>query len=172
MPVIPATAPASTGAGYRPSSLIKARIRRSERGFTDAGGVPQAGRGASSHPVYRRLLADAETAIGLYRKLARNRAGSYLLESAEQGVWSRYSFVGVRAAATLTEQHGQAIWLGHAPVGLPTGGDPLVAVRETLRLLHTPHGEGCRPSPPAWLVISATTRYAGWNASLIPVLTT
>jgi anthranilate synthase component 1 len=96
-------------------------------------------------PVYRRLLADAETAIGLYRKLARNRPGSYLLESAEQGVWSRYSFVGVRAAATLTERHGQAIWLGHAPVGLPTGGDPLVAVRETLRLLHTPRGEGLPP---------------------------
>jgi anthranilate synthase component 1 len=96
-------------------------------------------------PVYRRLLADAETAIGLYRKLARNRAGSYLLESAEQGVWSRYSFVGVRTAATLTEQHGQAVWLGHAPVGLPTGGDPLAAVRETLRLLHTPHGEDLPP---------------------------
>ena len=97
-------------------------------------------------PVYRRLLADAETAIGLYRKLARNQPGTYLLESAEQGVWSRYSFVGVRAAATLTEQHGQAIWLGHAPpVGLPTGGDPLVAVRETLRLLHTPRGEGLPP---------------------------
>ena len=60
-------------------------------------------------------------------------------------MWSRYSFVGVRAAATLTEQHGEAIWLGHAPVGLPTGGDPLVAVRETLRLLHTPHGEGLPP---------------------------
>src|SRR4029453_10647182 len=96
-------------------------------------------------PVYRRLLADAETAIGLYRKLARNRGGSYLLESAEQGVWSRYSFVGVRTAATLTEQHGQAVWLGHAPVGLPTGGDPLAAVRETLRLLHTPRGEGLPP---------------------------
>ena len=95
--------------------------------------------------VYRRLLADAETAIGLYRKLARNRSGTYLLESAEQGVWSRYSFVGVRAAATLTEQDGAAIWTGHAPVGLPTGGDPLVAVRETLRLLHTPHGEGLPP---------------------------
>ena len=26
-------------------------------------------------PVYRRLLADAETAIGLYRKLARNQRG-------------------------------------------------------------------------------------------------
>ncbi len=96
-------------------------------------------------PVYRRLLADAETAIGLYRKLARNRSGSYLLESAEQGVWSRYSFVGVRAAATLTERNGEAVWLGQAPVGLPTGGDPLAAVRETLRLLHTPHGEGLPP---------------------------
>jgi anthranilate synthase component I len=96
-------------------------------------------------PVYRRLLADAETAIGLYRKLARNRPGTYLLESAEQGVWSRYSFVGVRAAATLTEQNGQAAWTGHAPIGLPTGGDPLAAVRETLRLLHTPHNEGLPP---------------------------
>jgi anthranilate synthase component 1 len=92
--------------------------------------------------VYRRLLADAETPIGLYRKLARNERGTYLLESAEQGVWSRYSFVGVRAAATLTEQDGRAVWGGHAPVGLPTGGDPLAAVRETLRLLHTPRGEG------------------------------
>ena len=27
--------------------------------------------------VYRRLFADAETAIGLYRKLARNRSGAY-----------------------------------------------------------------------------------------------
>jgi anthranilate synthase component I len=96
-------------------------------------------------PVYRRLLADAETAIGLYRKLARNQPGTYLLESAEQGVWSRYSFVGVGAAATLTEQHGQAIWRGHAPVGLPADGDPLVAVAETLRLLHTPHGDGLPP---------------------------
>ena len=95
--------------------------------------------------VYRRLLADAETPIGLYRKLARNRPGTYLLESAEQGVWSRYSFVGVRAAATLTEQNGQATWSGHAPVGLPTGGDPLAAVRETLRLLHTPASEGLPP---------------------------
>ena len=95
--------------------------------------------------VYRRLLADAETAIGLYGKLAQNRPGSYLLESAEQGVWSRYSFIGVRAAATLTERDGQAVWTGHAPVGLPSGGDPVEAVRETLRLLHTPRTDGLPP---------------------------
>src|SRR5215207_2590785 len=96
-------------------------------------------------PVFRRFLADGETAIGLYRKLAANLPGTYLLESAEQGVWSRYSFVGVRAAATLTEEAGQLRWLGHTPVGLPTAGDPLAAVRETLRLLHTPRGEGLPP---------------------------
>jgi anthranilate synthase component 1 len=95
--------------------------------------------------VYRRLLADAETAIGLYAKLAQNRPGSYLLESAEQGVWSRYSFIGVRAAATLTERDGEAVWSGHTPVGLPDGGDPVQAVRETLRRLHTPRAEGLPP---------------------------
>jgi anthranilate synthase component 1 len=52
--------------------------------------------------VHQRFLADAETAVGLYRKLSGGRTGTYLLESAEQGVWSRYSFIGVRAAATLT----------------------------------------------------------------------
>ena len=95
--------------------------------------------------VYRRLLADTETAVGLYRKLSEGRPGSYLLESAEQGTWSRYSFIGVRAAATLTERGGQTVWTGHAPVGLPSGGDPLEAVRETLRLLHTPRTEGLPP---------------------------
>src|SRR5829696_6261356 len=96
-------------------------------------------------PVFRRFLADGETAIGLYRKLAANLPGTYLLESAEQGVWSRYSFVGVRAAATLTEEAGQLRWLGNTPVGLPTGGDPLSALAETLQLLHTSPTEGMPP---------------------------
>lgn len=94
-------------------------------------------------PVHARFLADAETAVGLYAKLARNAPGTYLLESAEQGVWSRYSFIGVRSAATLTEADGQACWTGHAPAGMPDGGDPLDALRATLRLLHTP-----APLPP------------------------
>ncbi|MFP5281832.1 MAG: anthranilate synthase component I, partial [Actinomycetes bacterium] len=64
---------------------------------------------------------------------------------AEQGVWSRYSFVGVRAAAVLTEVGGQATWIPSAPVGLPLGGDPLAAVRDTLAALHTPAGSGLPP---------------------------
>ena len=89
-------------------------------------------------PVVRRYFADTETAVGLYAKLAGNRAGTFLLESAERGVWSRWSFVGVRAAATLSEVDGRATWTGEVPVGMPAGGDPLAAVGQTVALLHTP----------------------------------
>ncbi|MGY3201074.1 anthranilate synthase component I [Streptomyces sp. TE5632] len=90
-------------------------------------------------PVTRKLLVDGDTPVGLYRKLAAERPGTFLLESAENGrSWSRYSFVGVRSAATLTERAGQAHWEGTPPVGVPAEGDPLVALRATLETLHTP----------------------------------
>ncbi|MGP8302496.1 anthranilate synthase component I [Streptomyces inhibens] len=101
-------------------------------------------------PVTRRLLADGDTPVGLYRKLAAERPGTFLLESAENGrTWSRYSFIGVRSAATLTTRDGQAHWLGAPPVGVPTDGDPLAALRATVEALHTPRdlieGEGLPP---------------------------
>ena len=122
-------------------------------------GFKEAARTQRVIPVYRRLLADAETAISLYLKLAgSNRSGSFLLESAEQGVWSRYSFVGVRSAAVLTEVDGEVAWQGNVPAGLPTEGDPLEALRETLRLLHTPHGDGLPP------LTSGMVGYLGYDA--------
>ncbi|MGQ7296083.1 anthranilate synthase component I [Quadrisphaera sp. KR29] len=97
-------------------------------------------------PVVRRLLADAETPVGVYRKLAGAEPGTFLLESADHGgVWSRYSIVGARSAAVLTEKDGEAHWLGTPPAGVPTGGDPLVAVRETLAALRTPRLPGLPP---------------------------
>ena len=90
-------------------------------------------------PVVRRLLADGETPVGVYQKLASNRSGTFLLESAEHGgVWSRYSFVGAHSAAVLSERDGRAVWHGTPPVGLPHGGDPWEAIRGTLAALHTP----------------------------------
>ncbi|MFF3287566.1 anthranilate synthase component I [Streptomyces sp. NPDC003023] len=93
-------------------------------------------------PVSRRLLADGDTPVGLYRKLAAERPGTFLLESAENGrtaqLWSRYSFIGVRSDATLTVRDEQAHWLGNPPVGVPVDGDPLHALRETVETLHTP----------------------------------
>ena len=76
-------------------------------------------------PVTRRLLADGDTPVGVYGKLAGNRPGTFLLESAEHGLWSRYSFVGARSHATLTERDGQAHWIGEPPVGVPLDGDTL-----------------------------------------------
>jgi anthranilate synthase component 1 len=90
-------------------------------------------------PVTRRLLADGDTPVALYRKLAGERPGTFLLESAENGrTWSRYSFVGVRSSAALTVRDGQAHWLGTPPVGVPLTGDPLEALRLTVQALHTP----------------------------------
>ena len=89
-------------------------------------------------PVTRRLLADAVTPVGLYATLAAGRDGTFLLESAEHGKsWSRWSFVGVASAAALTEIDGRTHWIGTPPAGLPTSGDPLESLAETLRLLHT-----------------------------------
>ena len=90
-------------------------------------------------PVVRRLLADGETALNLYRKLANERAGTFLLESAEHGIaWSRYSFIGVNCSAMISETNGQTHWSGNVPIGLPMSGDPIDALRSTLDILHTP----------------------------------
>ena len=97
-------------------------------------------------PVTRRLLADGETPVGVYRKLAGG-PGTFLLESAEQGsgaagaVWSRYSFVGVRSVATLVERDGRADWHGAPPAGVPLDGDPAQVLRATVEALTAPDAD-------------------------------
>jgi anthranilate synthase component 1 len=87
-------------------------------------------------PIARTLFADAETPVGVYRKLARERPGTFLLESAEPGrSFSRWSFVGVNAVATLSVVDGEASWTGRVPADLPTSGDPLAALGEAWRAL-------------------------------------
>ena len=95
-------------------------------------------------PVVRRLLADGETPVGVYRKLAGGRPGTFLLESAEQGrQWSRYSFVGVRIAGMLTERDGRAVWTGEGDLGLPE--DPLQALAALSRRLRSPRAPDLPP---------------------------
>ena len=97
-------------------------------------------------PVYRRVLVDSETPLGLYKKLAKNNPGTFLLESAEHGgVWSRYSFIGVRSQTTLTERDGKADWLGTPPAGVPRGMDPLQALKLAVAHLKTPVIPGLPP---------------------------
>ncbi len=86
-------------------------------------------------PVTRRLLADARhprrpctppwPGTGPARSCwSRPRTGS-------PGRAGRSS--GSTAPAALTERDGGAVWLGTPPGGLPTGGDPLPVLAETLR---------------------------------------
>lgn len=97
-------------------------------------------------PVVRRLVADGETPVGVYRKLAGDAPGTFLLESAEHGgVWSRWSIIGAQSRATLTERDGQAHWIGEPPTGVPTDGDPTAALRATLEALSTDPIEGLPP---------------------------
>lgn len=94
-------------------------------------------------PVTRKLLADDETPIGVYRKLAKLKPNTFLLESAEHGgVWSRYSFIGVASEATLTEKDGKVFWRGTAPAGAPTDVDPLTALRMAAEHLRSPQMSG------------------------------
>ncbi|GEE03275.1 anthranilate synthase component 1 [Gordonia spumicola] len=88
-------------------------------------------------PVTRKVLADSETPLSAYRKLAGDRDGTFLLESAPNGQsWSRWSFIGAGSTA-LTVVDDAAAWWGTAPAGAPVGGDPLAALAESLRLLQT-----------------------------------
>ena len=97
-------------------------------------------------PVSRKLLADSETPLGVYKKLAKSAANTFLLESAEHGgAWSRYSFIGVRSEATLSEKDGLAYWQGTAPAGAPTGIDPLGALRLSAAHLKSPKISGLPP---------------------------
>ncbi|GAB3905665.1 anthranilate synthase component I [Kibdelosporangium lantanae] len=97
-------------------------------------------------PVVRKVLADAETPVGVYRKLAGDRTGTFLFESAENGrSWSRWSFVGARCAAQLTASGGEATWTGTVPHDVPTQGDPLDILRATLQALHTEPLPGLPP---------------------------
>lgn len=97
-------------------------------------------------PVFRKVLADGETPLGIYKKLAKNKPGTFLLESAEHGgAWSRYSFIGVRSKTTLTERDGVAEWLGTPPAGVPRDMDPLQALKQSVAHLKTPVVAGLPP---------------------------
>ena len=97
-------------------------------------------------PVTRKVLADSETPLSAYRKLAANRPGTFLLESAENGrSWSRWSFIGAGAPSAFTVRDGEAAWLGVTPQDAPSGGDPLQALHETLELLQTEPVAGLPP---------------------------
>ena len=83
-------------------------------------------------PVFLTLFGGNDTPVGIYEKLSSGRSGTFLLESAEQGVWSRYSFIGVSSRASFIETDEDFMVHG-IELALPDGGilpsKPLDALR-------------------------------------------
>jgi anthranilate synthase component 1 len=96
-------------------------------------------------PVSRKIIDKNQTPLSIYSKLTNHRSGTFLLESAESGIWARYSFIGVNSQATLTEANGLATWVGVMPAGAPTDIDPLDALRISTAHLKSPKMEGLPP---------------------------
>ena len=89
-------------------------------------------------PVVRRLFSGTETPLGIYQKLCGSRPGTFLLESAEQGVWGRYSFIGVSSRGNLVA-NPDATWDSESPA-LPDGAlsqDPISALKELQQAWHS-----------------------------------
>ncbi len=87
-----------------------------------------------STPVYRDLLADLETPLSAYWKLASGEQYSFLLESVTGGEHlARYSIIGVRPKAVIRTK-GQAARLlkngDWAHSEIPEGKDPLDLLKE------------------------------------------
>ena len=83
-------------------------------------------------PVYRTLLADLETPVSVYLKLAQMGGVSFLLESVEGGEHvGRYSFLGVNPKGVITVQNGTVTRTVHGETTtrpLAPGEDPLHAI--------------------------------------------
>jgi len=90
-------------------------------------------------PVWRELLADLVTPVAAFARVCRDEPG-FLLESVEHGErWSRWSFVGRRAAATLVSRAGRVeVTDGRLPDGIPTDQGILAAVEALLDVYRSP----------------------------------
>jgi anthranilate synthase component I len=96
-------------------------------------------------PVSLELLADLETPVSAYLKLARG-SGSFLLESVEGGEHlGRYSFIGIEPTGTVTFREGEAELSGELGNGAVPFTDPLSVVDSLLRREEGVHVAGLPP---------------------------
>lgn len=116
-------------------------------------------------PVCRELFADADTPVSVYRKVASERAGSFLLESAEQGgVWTSFSFVGAGSFGVLTERDGKAVWRAGCLTEetlLPGGVGHLTPVQALERVYERWRSPRLPGLPP---LAGGFVGYVGWDA--------
>ncbi len=104
-------------------------------------------------PVWREVLADLLTPLGVYDRLSGGSGPTFLLESVEQGErWGRYSFIGLDPILELTARGGRVELSGPAAEVLPESardaaatGDPLATLEAVTAALATPDLPGLPP---------------------------
>lgn len=97
------------------------------------------GAGYNRIPVYRSVLADLDTPLSVYLKLAEG-ADSYLLESAEGGeTWGRYSIIGLPCKRRYTVRgHSLSITENGRLLRTEKIADPLARIAEIQREFNVP----------------------------------
>ena len=66
-------------------------------------------------PVIETLFSGTETPLSIFEKLAADKRGSFLLESAQHGIWARYSFIGVNNRGMLLQNSNQTVqWISES----------------------------------------------------------
>jgi anthranilate synthase component I len=97
-------------------------------------------------PVWRELLADLITPVAAFARLTHGDEPGFLLESVEHGErWSRWSFVGRRAAATLVAR-GRHVEVDRSlPEGIRLDAGILTAVEDVLEHYRSPHLDDLPP---------------------------
>ena len=91
-------------------------------------------------PVWQELVADLVTPVAAFARLCGDDEPGFLLESVEHGErWSRWSFLGRRAAATLTSIGGRVrIDGGTLPSSVRTDAGILGAIDDLLAVYRSP----------------------------------
>ena len=87
-------------------------------------------------PVYLAVFGGNDTPVGIYEKLSTGRSGTFLLESAEQGVWSRYSFIGVSSRASFIETESAFLVRG-SESALPDGSSLPAAPLDAIKVIQS-----------------------------------
>lgn len=115
-------------------------------------------------PIVESLFSGSETPLGIFEKLAGSNRGSFLLESAEQGVWSRYSFIGVSNLGVISKTGTRMRWeqaedcsasrLLESLISGSEGLSTLEKVQATFRAAIVPD------LPP---LVSGMVGFLGWN---------
>lgn len=76
-------------------------------------------------PIVETLFSGSETPLSIFEKLAADKPGSFLLESAQQGVWDRYSYIGVHNRGFLLQSASGSVSWNSSSQALPSRSEQL-----------------------------------------------